>query len=79
MEGILAEKEGRVMATFRICLTGSSQPLLVDLPASDVAELAQIASSSRFLSGNMAEADEHGVCPGIMIATGRIQCAFEMD
>jgi hypothetical protein len=77
MEGILAAWEGRVMATFRICLTGSTQPLLVDLPASDVAELTQMAGSSRFLAGHMAEADEHGVCPGIMIQTNRIQCAFE--
>lgn len=65
------------MAAFRICLTGSPQPLLVDLPASDIAELTQIAASSRFLAGHMAEPDEYGVCPGVMIATGRIQCAFE--
>lgn len=67
------------MATFRICLTGSSQPLLVDLHASDAAELAQIAASSRFLAGHMAEPDGYGVCPGVMIQSNRIQCAFELD
>lgn len=65
------------MATFRLCLTGSSQPLLVELPASDAVELAQIVASTRFLAGHMAEPDLSGVCPGVMIQTNRIQCAFE--
>ena len=66
------------MATFRICLVGSAQSLVIDLPAADAAELAQIAGSSRFLAGYMAEPDDHGACPGVLIQTNRIQCAFEV-
>ncbi len=66
------------MATFRICLSGSPQPLMVDLPATSAAELARVAASSRFVAGHMAEPDEHGFCPGIVIQTNRIRCAFEV-
>ena len=65
------------MATFRICLIGSSQPLVVDLPAADITELAQDVAGTRFLVGLMVEPDGHGVCPGVLIQTNRIQCAFE--
>lgn len=65
------------MATFRICLMGSAQPLVVDLAAQSIDELVEEASRARFLSGHMVEPDEQGVCPGVMIATGRIQCVFE--
>ena len=67
------------MAVFRICLSGSSQPLVVDLPANSVEELAQQAATSRFLTGHMAEPDEHGCLPGVMIQSGRIQAAFEVS
>ena len=66
------------MATFRICLSGSPQMLHIDLPAANIAELAEQAASMRFLAGYMAEPDEHGVCPGVMIQSSRIQCAFEI-
>ncbi|MEP7221903.1 MAG: hypothetical protein ABI673_04450 [Novosphingobium sp.] len=67
------------MATFRFCLIGAPQPLIVDLPAHNIAALVEEASRVRFLSGHMTEADEHGVCPGVMIQTNRIQCVFEGD
>ena len=67
------------MATFRICLIGSPQQLIVDLPAADITELAEGVAATRFLIGHMVESDENGVCPGIMIQTNRIQCAFEMS
>lgn len=73
----MAETKGRVMATFRICLVGGAQPLLVDLPVSSISELADASASSRFLTGHMVEPDEQGVCPAVMIAASRIQCAFE--
>jgi hypothetical protein len=66
------------MAAFRICLIGSSQPLVVDLPASDINALAQDVGGTRFLIGHLTEPDEHGVCPGVLIQTNRIQCVFEV-
>ncbi|MFN3621191.1 hypothetical protein [Sphingorhabdus sp.] len=69
--------EGCAMATFRICLSTGSPQLLVDLPAADIHELLQDAAASRFITGNMAEPDEHGCCPAVMIQTSRIHCAFE--
>lgn len=65
------------MTSFRICLVGNSQPLIVDLPVQDIAELTEQASCVRFLAGHMAEANEDGVCPGVMIQTNRIQLAIE--
>lgn len=65
------------MATFRICLVGPAQQLTVDFTANDISELADAASRSRFLVGHMLEPDEDGVCAGVMISTGRIQCVFE--
>jgi hypothetical protein len=67
------------MARFRVFLTGCPQPLDVDLPASDVAELNQIASSCRFLQGHMAEADHDGVCAGVLIPTCRLQMVMEVS
>jgi hypothetical protein len=65
------------MARFRLFLIGSPQPLDVDLPASNVAELNEIASRARFMEGAMVEPDEQGVCAGILFQTSRIQLAME--
>jgi len=65
------------MARFRVFLVGSPEPLDVDLPAGDAAELKEIASRSRFLDGYMAEADQDGVCPGVLISTCRLQMIIE--
>jgi hypothetical protein len=65
------------MARFRVFLVGSPQPLDVDLPATDTAELGEIASRSRFLEGYMAQADQDGVCPGVLIPTCRLQMVVE--
>ena len=66
------------MATFCICLSPPSSQLLVDLPAATIDELVAVASTSRFLAGNMAQADGEGCFPGVMIQTSRIQYAFEV-
>ena len=65
------------MATFRVLLVGSNRPLLVDLAAASVSDLIELASSVRFIEGKMAEADEDGVCCGVMFPTCRIQLAVE--
>jgi hypothetical protein len=72
------QTDDRVMGRFRIFLVGSPQAIDVDLPASDAAELNEIASRSRFLDGYMAEADRDGVCPGVLIPTSRLQMIIEM-
>ena len=60
------------MATFRVCFMGSHTPLLVDLPAINAVQLAELSSSCRFIVGHMVEANEDGVCPGVMIQTSRV-------
>ena len=67
------------MATFTIHLMGQNQPITLDLPCADIDELSSQATTSRFLAGYMAVADEEGVCRRVMIATSRIQCAIEAD
>jgi len=67
------------MTTFRICLIGQHQPLVVDLPFADVFELGEASSRAKFLAGALTEPDENGVCRRVMIATNRIQCAFDAD
>lgn len=65
------------MAIFRIFLSTVGPPLLVDLAASNIEELLREAAFSRFIAGNMAEADEDGSLAAVMIQTSRIQCAVE--
>ena len=67
------------MATFRVYLVGSNQPLLVDLPVSNVTDLIGLASHTKFIVGTLAEANEHGVYAGIMFPTCRIHAAIEAD
>ena len=66
------------MTAFRVCLIGSPQPLVIDLPAADITALALDVAGTRFLVGHMVEPEEHGVCPGVLIQTNRIQCVFEV-
>lgn len=66
-----------MMATFHVHLMGQPQPLTLDLPCTDIDDLAEQSSRAKFLAGHMTEADEEGVCRRIMIATSRIQTAIE--
>lgn len=66
------------MATFRVYLLGNHQPLLLDLPVTSIGELIDLASRAKFIGGVMAEADEDGVCCGVMVQTCRIQLAVEV-
>lgn len=67
------------MARFKLFLIGSPQPLLVDLPVSGVMELNDHASRCRFITGNLSDPDNNGVCSGLMIPTSRIQLVVEAD
>lgn len=77
---LLAAPEGcRLMGTFRLCLIGASQQLLVDLAAANIEELVHDATASRFLAGRISQPDGHGCLLGVMIQTNRIQAAFEVS
>jgi hypothetical protein len=67
------------MAEFKVFLVGMPQPLQVDLPVTSVSELVEIASRVRFLEGHMVEADEGGVCAGVLIPTCRLQLVIEAN
>ena len=65
------------MPSFTIHWMGQAVPLSIDLDCAGVDELAESASQSRFVIGNLTEPDEDGVCRRVMVATSRIQCAVE--
>lgn len=67
------------MAIYQVYLMGHSHPLTIDLPYRDLGDLMTEAGRTKFLAGHMPMADDHGVCRGVMIATGRIQCVIEAD
>lgn len=67
------------MGRFRIHMTGVGQPLIVELDADCVNDLAQMATQARFICGNLAEPNEDGCLPSIMIAAGRISAALVLD
>lgn len=67
------------MARFKVFLIGTPVPVDVDLPFDRVAELSEFASRARFIEGNMTEPDHHGVCPGVLIPTCRLQMIVEAD
>ncbi|MBP6362342.1 MAG: hypothetical protein KA233_00865 [Novosphingobium sp.] len=67
------------MATFRVCLIGQHQPLEIDLPFSNLGDVGVESTRAKFLIGHMTKPDEDGVCRGVLISTGRIQCVFEAD
>ena len=66
-----------MMAAYRICLIGQHQPLEVDLPFSTLDDVGVESTRAKFIIGHMTKPDEDGVCRGVLIATGRIQCVFE--
>jgi hypothetical protein len=67
------------MAAYVVHLMGQRAPAHIDLPFSDVEELAAEASRAKFLIGHMSNADHNGVCRRVMISTYRIECVVEAD
>ncbi len=65
--------------TFRFCLMGASQHPLVEVKVASLADLHDLMDRTRFVAGHLAEADEHGVQPGVLIATSRVQMVVEVD
>jgi len=66
------------MTSYRICLIGQHQPLEIDLPFGNLADLGVEATRAKFIIGHMTKPDEDGVCHAVMIATNRIQCIWEI-
>ena len=64
------------MSNFRVFLIGSPEPLDLDLPAHDLADLMELASRSRFIVGSF-EADNDGLLRGVMVPTNRIHLVVE--
>lgn len=67
------------MAVFQVYLTGDRTPLHVQLYYQRLDDVMADACRARFISGHMANPDEHGICREIMIPTGRIHCIIEAD
>lgn len=65
--------------TFRFCLMGASQHPLVEVRVGSLAELHEMLDRQRFVAGHLADADEHGVQPAVLIATSRVQMVIEAD
>ena len=68
-----------MMARFRVLLIGASHSLEVDFPVGSTTELGEIASRVRFLDGHMAEPDQDGIYPGVLIPTCRLQLVTETN
>jgi hypothetical protein len=64
------------MRNFQVFLIGSPEPLDLDLPAHDLADLMELASRSRFIVGSL-EADHDGLLRGVMVPTNRIHLVVE--
>lgn len=67
------------MASFRILLIGSSEPLFLDLPASNVDALCELMRHERYVTGHMTTPDHEGVCPGVLLPACRIQLVTEIS
>ncbi|APR51850.1 hypothetical protein CA223_07630 [Sphingomonas koreensis] len=65
------------MASFKLFLIGSNEPLVADLSAASVAELHHVLSTARFVEGPLSIPDDYGVCSGVLIPTSRIQLIVE--
>lgn len=63
---------------FRVSLYGCFQPLLVDVPATDIAELHELLSRSRFLPARLVEADGEPASCEALIAVQRILLIVEV-
>lgn len=66
------------MAAYQVYLMGNTNPLVVDLPYRDLGDLMAEASRVKFLAGHITDADNEGICRGVMFATGRISCVIEV-
>ena len=66
------------MAQFRLFLIGKAAPMDVEIPARDVHDICELASTSRFITGNLTTPDESGVLQAFLVPSCRIQCVVEI-
>lgn len=64
------------MTQFSFTLIGTNQPLIVDIEASDLAGVADVLSSGRFVQGDVIA--QTGELTRALIPVGRIQFVAEM-
>ena len=64
------------MARFKFCLIGSPQRPVLELDASDVAELHQRLACARYIEGRMIEIDGEATACDVLIPANRIQMIF---
>ena len=66
------------MATFDFVLIGSHIPQRVEVPADNLAKLADYIAGGRFIEGEMPP-DDWGEIRRVLIPTSRIQMVVESD
>lgn len=67
------------MSTFELWLIGVPAPLRVQLPVATVVELATMVTREKFVVGVMADEDEHGWLPDVLIQSNRIQLGLACE
>lgn len=66
-----------MMKRYELHMLGRREPIYVELDCLGIEELAELASQSRFVIGHLADIDECGCQPKVMVAAQRIFCAIE--
>ena len=66
------------MARFKFYMSGSAQPLVLEVGPRDISELHDAMARSRFVQGEIVETED-GTTPGVLIATSRIQLVMDAD
>ena len=66
------------MAQFRLFLIGKNTPMDVEILARDVHEVGELASTSRFITGNLTTPDEAGILQAFLVPSCSIQCVVEI-
>lgn len=66
------------MATFEFVLIGSHSPQRIEVPADNLAKLADHIAGGRFIEGELPP-DEWGEIKRVLIPTNRIQMVLEAE
>ena len=67
------------MARFKLFIVGTTEAPVVEVPASNLLELNDLATRNRFIEGHMVEINGGGASCGVSIPVCRIQLIAEAD